>query len=62
MDKETTTSEEILRYLIVDRCFDLTKEDKKIIRETIYDALQSAAEWQSNGCDCGQVACPICGG
>jgi hypothetical protein len=57
----TVTAEDVIAYL-KKRGFKLTLADREFIRERIGTALQSAAEWQSNGCDCGQVACPICGG
>ena len=57
----TVTSEAIIGYL-VGAGYALDAVDKSYLRKTIGDSLQSAAEWQSNGCDCGQVACPICGG
>jgi hypothetical protein len=56
----TQTSEDILKYL-KDRKFELNDEDKEFIRKTTYDAIVSAVEWESNGCDCGQMSCPICG-
>lgn len=55
----TTTSEEILKYL-KDKKFKLSDEDKEFIRKTTYDAIVSAAEWESNGCDCGQMNCLVC--
>ena len=61
LSHDTVTSEDILKYL-KDRGFELTPEDKEFIRKRTYDAIVSAGEWESNGCDCGQVWCPICGG
>jgi|JFJP01.1.fsa_nt_gi hypothetical protein len=57
----TATSEDILKYL-KNRKFELTDEDKEFIRKTTYDAISSAYLYESNGCDCGQMWCPICGG
>jgi hypothetical protein len=57
----TQTSEDVLKYL-KDKKIKLSDDDKEFIRKKIYDAIVEAGEWQSNGCDCGQVNCPICGG
>ena len=57
----TQTSEEILEYL-KDRGFELSSEDKEFVRKKTYDAIVEAGEWESNGCDCGQMSCPICHG
>jgi len=56
----TATSNNILLYL-KKQGHVLTQEQKEHIHKEIYDALVAAGEWQSNGCDCGQVSCPICG-
>ena len=56
----TTTAEEVIEYL-KKRGFKLTPADREFIREKIGKSLQEAAEWQSNGCDCGQPSCPYCG-
>ena len=55
----TQTSEDIIVYL-KSRGFNLSNVDREYIRKTTYDAIVSAAEWKSNGCDCGQMSCPIC--
>ena len=55
----TVTSEDILKYL-KERKFELNDEDREFIRKRTYDAIVAAGECQSNGCDCGQMSCPIC--
>ena len=57
MCQPTTTSEEIIEFLTKQRKLD--KEEKNFIRKKVYNAIVAAGEWQSNGCDCGQVWCPI---
>lgn len=59
MAQPTTTSEEILEYL-VDNGFKLTPKHRDFIRGKIYDAVSDAYKEQSNGCDCGQPSCPRC--
>lgn len=57
----TETSEDIIKYL-KDKGFKLNLNDREFIRKRTYDAIIAASESESNGCDCGQVNCPICGG
>ena len=56
----TETSEDIISYL-KGRGFNLCLADREFIREKTHDAIVAAGEAESNGCDCGQVNCPICG-
>jgi len=58
----TETSEDIIRYLKKDRGFELSFDDREFIRKKVYDAVVAAGEAKSNGCDCGQMQCPICHG
>lgn len=39
----------------------LTNKDKQMIIDKVYLAIRTSMKWQSNGCDCGQMCCPICG-
>jgi hypothetical protein len=55
----TETSEDIISYL-KSRGFNLCLADREFIREKTYDAIVAAGEAESNGCDCGQIGCPIC--
>jgi hypothetical protein len=55
----TETSEDIIKYL-KDQGFKLSLDDREFIRKRTYDAIVAAGEYESNGCDCGQVSCPIC--
>lgn len=55
----TETSEDIIKYL-KDKEFELSLEDREFIRKKTYDAIVAAGEYESNGCDCGQMNCPIC--
>jgi hypothetical protein len=55
----TETSEDIITYL-KNRGHKLSLDDREFIRKTTYDAIVAAGEYESNGCDCGQVSCPIC--
>ena len=57
----TSTSSNVIGYLDK-KGYKLTQEEKDHIHEEIYNAIVAAGEWESNGCDCGQVNCPICGG
>lgn len=59
MSNQTSTSENIIRKLINNDC-NLTEDDKEIIRNEVW--VLATADFTSNGCDCGQVACGICGG
>ena len=58
----TVTSERVIEFLKKDKGFHLTFEDREHIREIINTALEEAAEWQSNDCDCGQMNCIFCHG
>jgi hypothetical protein len=60
-DYISNTSEKVIEYL-VDRRFEITEEDMSFIRITINEANSSSWEegTRSNGCDCGQVSCPVC--
>ena len=60
MCQPTTTSEEIIDFLVKQRKLD--KEEKNFIRKKVYDAIVGAYGYTSNGCDCGQMSCPICNG
>jgi hypothetical protein len=55
----TETAEDIIKYL-KDKGFKLSLEDREFIRTEVYKAIVDAGEAESNGCDCGQVSCPIC--
>ena len=57
----TETSEDIIKYL-KSKKFKLSPDDREFIRKRTYDAIVAASEWESNGCDCGQINCPICHG
>jgi hypothetical protein len=61
-DYDTTTSNKVLKYL-KDRGFKLSEADKSVIRIAINEATSTAWEEgirNDNGCNCGQVSCPIC--
>jgi hypothetical protein len=60
-DFHTVTSGKVIEYLINHK-FELTEEDKSFLRITINKSSSSAWEEgkHSNGCDCGQLSCPIC--
>jgi len=54
----TTTSKEIIEEL--ERTGVILEEThKEIIINKVYDAIVSAGEWESNGCDCGQPSCTM---
>jgi len=55
----TETSEDIIKYL-KDRGHKLSQDDREFIRKITWEAISDAYQTQSNGCDCGQVSCPIC--
>lgn len=55
----TETSEDLIKYL-KDKGFKLSLDDREFIRKRTWEAIVDAGEYQSNGCDCGQVSCPIC--
>ena len=57
----TETSEEILKGL-KENGIELKPEDKQLIIEKVYEAITEAYNYESNGCDCGQVWCSTCGG
>lgn len=57
----TTSSIELLDYLKKSG-FKLDQEHKHTIHKIVGKAIQDAADWQSNGCDCGQMSCVICHG
>ena len=57
----TSTSKEIIEGLKKNG-IELKPEDKQLIIDKVYDAIISASNWQSNGCDCGQMWCPTCHG
>ena len=61
-DYPSSTSEKVIEYL-TDRRFELTEDDLEFIRITINEAttLSWDSGTRSNGCDCGQISCPICG-
>ena len=60
-DHISNTSQKVINYLR-DKKMKLTEEDKSFIRITINEATSSS--WKegkhSNGCDCGQMGCPVC--
>lgn len=56
----TTTSSEILKGL-KEADVDLSIKNKQLIIEKVYEAIVDAYNYKRNGCDCGQVHCPICG-
>jgi hypothetical protein len=58
---KTYTSEYIIEYL-EKRGFKLGDEEKFIIRGKIHESTSLAFQegTVSNGCDCGQVDCPVC--
>jgi len=58
---ETTTSQNILKYL-QEEGFVLTTIQKNVIREKILKALEESYNSESNGCDCGQMCCLVCHG
>jgi hypothetical protein len=60
-DYVSNTSEKVIEYL-TDRRFELTEDDLSFIRITINEATSSSWDegTRSNGCDCGQMSCPIC--
>jgi len=55
----TETSEDVIAYL-KKQGFHLSFEDREFIRKKINKAIIAAGEAESNGCDCGQMCCPIC--
>jgi hypothetical protein len=57
----TVTSDTIIKGLTRNG-IKLMPEDKQLIIDAVYKALVAASQYESNGCDCGQVYCPICGG
>lgn len=57
----TNTSKEIIEGLEKNE-IKLKPEDKQLIIDKVYDAIISAYNYQSNGCDCGQMSCVICHG
>ena len=59
--KHSTATSNFIIYSLIKSGHKLTDSDKQLIIEKIYDAIMSASSWESNGCDCGQVSCPICG-
>jgi hypothetical protein len=60
-DYVSNTSEKVIEYL-TDRRFELTDDDLSFIRITINEATNQSWEegTRDNGCNCGQVSCPIC--
>lgn len=60
-DFETVTSKKVIDYL-KRRNFELTQADRTFLRTTINEATSSAWEagTHDNGCNCGQLSCPIC--
>ena len=55
----TETSEDLIKYL-KDRGHKLSLDDREFIRKRTWEAIVAAGEAESNGCDCGQMCCPIC--
>jgi hypothetical protein len=55
----TTTSRDIIEGLKKNGVI-LKPEDKQLIIDKVYDAITSTVEWESNGCDCGQMWCSTC--
>jgi len=60
-DYISKTSQEVIDYF-KKKDVELTEEDKSFIRITINEATSTAWDegTRSNGCDCGQVSCPVC--
>lgn len=58
--KEIVTSRDIIKELISDGV-KLSDRNKQMIIDKIYDAITSAYNYKSNGCDCGQMWCQTCG-
>ncbi len=58
---KSSTSEDVIEFL-TNRKFKLTEDDKAYIRMRINEATSESWEsgTRSNGCDCGQMSCPIC--
>lgn len=61
LDYKSTTSQKVIDYLRKIGVI-LTEKDRSFIRITINEATSSSWEegTRSNGCDCGQVSCPVC--
>ena len=57
----TVTSRDIIKGLLENEVI-LKPEDKQLIIDKVYEAIILASKWESNGCDCGQMWCPICHG
>ena len=55
----TSTSNNVILFL-EKQGHKLTQDEKDHIHVEIFDALVAASEEESNGCDCGQMGCPIC--
>lgn len=56
----TVTSDSIIKELLKSG-HKLTDQDKQMIITKVYNSITTAMKWASNGCDCGQMSCPICG-
>lgn len=56
----TKTSREIIEAL-EGSGVQLKPQDKQLIIEKVYSAIIEASNYESNGCDCGQVWCQTCG-
>lgn len=57
----TQTSKEILENLKKSGV-ELKPEDKQLIIEKVYEAITDTYYYENNGCDCGQMSCPVCHG
>ena len=57
----TSTSKEIIEGL-KNSGIELKPQDKQLIIDKVYDAIISASNSLSNGCDCGQMWCTTCHG
>lgn len=38
----------------------LTDKDRQVIIDVVYEAVTAAYNYESNGCDCGQMSCGTC--
>ncbi len=56
---QTETSKVIIKNLLENGVI-LKVADKQLIIDKVYEAIIISSKWKSNGCDCGQMWCPIC--
>jgi len=55
----TKTSDEIIKGLEINGVV-LANKDKQLIIDKVYNAVAEAYNYESNGCDCGQMCCATC--